>query len=53
MVDDPNDYTNHPEDPEGNWDYGSRPDVEEYFERDGNLDQYDKDYDKWEEDQYK
>ncbi|CAN7766203.1 hypothetical protein LJR153_007268 [Paenibacillus sp. LjRoot153] len=42
---------NHPDDPQGNWDYDSRPDPEEYFERDGDLDQFDKDYDQWEEDQ--
>ncbi|MCT6515422.1 hypothetical protein N0B30_22600 (plasmid) [Bacillus subtilis] len=46
-------YRKHPDDPEGNWDYNSCPDIEEYFDRDGNLDRYDKDYDKWEEEQYK
>lgn len=51
MSNDPSDR-NHPNDPDGNWDYDSKPDIEEYWERDGNLDQYDKDYDKWEEDQY-
>ncbi|MGM7432616.1 hypothetical protein ABRZ22_25965 [Bacillus pacificus] len=47
---DPEDY--HPNDPEGNWDYVSQPDIREYFEEDGNLDRYDEDYDKWEERQY-
>ncbi len=53
MLDDPNDYTNHPDDKEGNWDYDSMPDLQEYFEKDGgNLDRFNKDYDKWEEKQY-
>lgn len=46
---DPEDY--HPDDSEGNWDYDSRPDIDDYFERDGNLDNYDKDYDEWEAEQ--
>lgn len=50
MLWDPNDY-NHPDDPEGNYNYEDKPDIEDYFERDGNLDTYDKDYDLWEEDQ--
>lgn len=28
-------------------DFSTAPDIDEYFERDGNLDQYDKDYDEW------
>lgn len=43
----------HPNDPEGNFDYDSQPNPEEYFREDGNLDRFDKDYDKWEDDQYK
>ncbi|MBR3336842.1 hypothetical protein ACW4EZ_25295 [Bacillus toyonensis] len=46
---DPEDY--HPDDPEGNWDYDTRPDIDDYFERDGNLDNYDEDYDEWEAEQ--
>ncbi|MEK4715869.1 hypothetical protein [Sporosarcina sp. FSL K6-5500] len=50
MSNDPNDR-NHPNDSNGSWDYDSRPDIEEYHEKDGNLDQYDKDYDTWESNQ--
>jgi hypothetical protein len=41
----------HPEDPDGEWDYDSKPDAEEYFEEDGNLDRFDHDYDEWEDSQ--
>ncbi|HYE09855.1 MAG TPA: hypothetical protein VEF53_06725 [Patescibacteria group bacterium] len=44
--------TNHPDDPNGDWDYASMPDIEEYFEEDGNLDRYSDDYDVWENEQY-
>lgn len=50
MSNDPNN-SNHPNDSNGNWDYDTQPNIEEYFKDDGNLDRYDKDYDKWEEKQ--
>lgn len=43
--------SNHPDDPNGDWDYDSMPDIEEYFEEDGDLDRYSDDYDEWESDQ--
>ena len=46
LTDYPNEY--HPDDPNGDYDYNSMPDVEEYFNKYGNLERYDKDYDKWE-----
>lgn len=45
-------YENHPDDPNGVYDYDSCPDPDEYWEKDGNLDRYDKDYDEWLAEQY-
>jgi len=52
MPNDPNDRY-HPDDQDGNWNYEDMPDIDEYYEKDGNLDRYDDDYDKWEQDQRK
>lgn len=41
----------HPDDLNGEWDYDSMPDVEEYFKEDGDLDRYSDDYDEWESSQ--
>ncbi|MBP3577322.1 MAG: hypothetical protein J6K15_04350 [Lachnospiraceae bacterium] len=43
---------NHPDDPNGVWDYDSSPDPDEYWRQDGNFDRYDNDYDDWLNSQY-
>lgn len=45
-------FMNHPDDPNGQFDYDSMPDADEYWAKYGDFNEFDKDYDEWLGNQY-